>query len=165
MEESDLNRRIKDSINDAGGHGEKLPDPPQSSATSAAKRPYDGYGILNGFFLTWESKFDHDKYCSFNYANRLEPHQWEHLLLDAKNGAHAWVFYGVWVPRKFLDVFTFDVTLLDRLRQEGKPSFWAKELLAFKERGLYLNIMRKPSEGPVLFPEFLPVHITEENYA
>lgn len=164
MEESDLNRRIKNSINDAGGHGEKLPDPPQSSATSSSQRPYDGYGVLNGFFLSWEGKFDYDKYQSFNYAARVKDHQWDNLLLDAKNGVNAWVIYGVWISRKFFDVFTFDVTLLDRLRKEGKPSFWGKELLEFKERGLYLNIMRKPKDGPVLFTEFLPVHITEENY-
>lgn len=53
MEESDLNKTVKDSILHRGGFAYKISD---ASGAFGQKRPFDGFGVLKDKNIYWEGK-------------------------------------------------------------------------------------------------------------
>lgn len=78
MLESDFNSIVTKSFNSQGGYGFKIPDERSTITGFHSKNPYDVYGIYNGKFWSWESKWM-NKPQSFNF-NRLEDHQIDNLI-------------------------------------------------------------------------------------
>ena len=78
MLESDFNSIVTKSFNSQGGYGFKIPDERSTITGFHSKNPYDVFGLREGKFWAWESKWM-NKVQSFNF-NRLEQHQIDNLI-------------------------------------------------------------------------------------
>lgn len=119
-----------------------------SSAGIGGKRPFDGFGILNGQAVYWESKYL--KSCeAFNFAN-LKQHQIDNLVRIQKLMPDAICLFIVGVHMGERDVRAFIFTdMLDlKVRKEEKRSIFKKEFEELK------NYVRK-SKGKYDLTSFL----------
>jgi len=162
VDESNLNNLVFNMAIQAGGGAHKIPDPPQAVAMMSAQRPFDGFGIVDGFSFYWEGKFD-KAYGAMAFS-RLAEHQHENLSVIKRNKGNAWVVWGVWENRKFFDVWVFDYALVEKLLGLGVKSFKKKELEILKEKKLFTNTMRGRGGTPAVFQELKDKVITEEVY-
>jgi hypothetical protein len=144
MEESDLNTMIKNSLE----WGTKIPDPGASDAMTTSKRAFDGFGIGSSGIVYFESKFQKD-YSAFNFT-RVYPHQIQNLVAIADlalkynyKEVKSLLFLGVWIPRQELVLFAFTAHHIASLITSGKKSLLKKELLGFREQGLYLQACKQ----------------------
>lgn len=78
MVESDFNGIITKSLNSQGGFGFKIPDERSTITGYHSKNPYDIFGLFEGHFIAWESKYL-QKPQAFNF-NKLEVHQIDNLI-------------------------------------------------------------------------------------
>jgi len=143
--EKDLNRVIISSFNQSGGFGYKIPDPLKMeimSGMGSGKRPYDGFGINKDLILYYEAKFIKD-YKAFSFSS-VQDHQFFYLS-KTKEGSKNYpdvkvlIILGVWLSRKFFDVFFFDLDYIKNRMKTGK-SIKKKELLQFKENNMFLPV-------------------------
>lgn len=123
MKEADLNRIIANSLD----WGYKIPDPPQSVATVASQRPFDGFGTWQSIPVYWEGKFS-KRVKSFDLS-RIADHQAAALeaLYSTLSTAHIWVVYGVYVGRADFRIWIFDWSVL-RDRRQNRENVLKKEL-------------------------------------
>jgi penicillin-binding protein-related factor A (putative recombinase) len=160
MREADLNTSIQNILN-RGGWAYKIPDPPQAVAKQSSKRPFDGLALSKGLTVAWESKLLKGGYQSFNYANKVEPHQWENLMRIHSEGGQAIIVLGIWEQRKFLDILVFDASCLERRMREEKSSLWKKPLERLKEAGHSINILGK-REDDLTWTDVFGLVLTEK---
>lgn len=78
MIESDFNSIVTKSLNSQGGFGFKIPDERSTLTGFHSKNPYDIFGIFDGHFIAWESKYL-QKPESFNFKE-LKDHQIDNLI-------------------------------------------------------------------------------------
>lgn len=78
MIESDFNGIVTKSLNSQGGFGFKIPDERSTLTGFHSKNPYDIFGIFDGHFIAWESKYL-QKPKAFNF-NDLQEHQIDNLI-------------------------------------------------------------------------------------
>ncbi len=100
--------------------GYKIPDPGKHDAYTAAKRPFDGFGITAaGVPLYYEAKLLKG-YKALNFE-RIEPHQWKNLLAiqDSPEPKLCLVMVAIHKERG-TDLYCFDVGFLNELRQTSK---------------------------------------------
>lgn len=138
--EAALNTIIQNSLmRDSWGF--KIPD---SQGGRGIQLPYDLLGVNNGLPLYAESKLIKNKYQSFNYASRVESHQWKNLLRireSLKVPNFTLITLGVWIPRESFRVFFFDMFTLYNKMNAGIKSIKKKELEQLVSDNMYLNIV------------------------
>ena len=78
MIESDFNSIVTKSLNSQGGFGFKIPDERSTLTGFHSKNPYDIFGLFDGHFIAWESKYL-QKPSAFNF-NNLQEHQIDNLI-------------------------------------------------------------------------------------
>lgn len=74
----------------------------------------------------------------------IRDHQWEALLEIAPSQVcYPLVMWGVYEPRKYKHLYTFHINFLDRLRKQGKKSINQKELVAYREKEMFVPIEKE----------------------
>jgi hypothetical protein len=149
MDESDLNRIVKDNLISEKSWAFKIADPVGIAATMACKNPFDGFCYNENFGLTWESKLIKGGYEAFNILNQLKPHQIENLT-RIRNITRTWktkmlcqVILGIWFPRKHVELFIFTIDYINESVKKGKLSFFAKELKELSNNGKSIIVEKK----------------------
>ena len=141
MKESDLNHDLVSLFKEYDAFAYKIPDADRGSVFNAAKRPFDGFARfpppINDFWF--ESKLIKNKVIAFS-PNRIEYHQFESLLQIKRNGGHAAIILGCWIPRKDYWFMVFDIDFIFRL---GGVSIKQKELIALCEKGYNISLRGK----------------------
>jgi hypothetical protein len=143
MKESDLNTDLI-RLFKAFGFAYKIPDPAQTQALSASKRPFDGFARfsepVNDFYF--ESKLIKGDLKAFS-LNRVEDHQLDNLLKIKEKGGFTAVILGVWKPRKDYWFLCFDPGFLLSLAEQGKKSINKKELNFYCEKEYTISLKSK----------------------
>ncbi len=160
MDESSLNNLIFNMAVQASGFASKIPDPPQAVAMMSAQRPFDGFGLVDGYSFYWEGKFD-KAYGAMAFS-RLAEHQHENLSAIKRNKGNAWVVWGVWENRKYFDVWVFDYALVEKMMASGVKSFKKKDLEILKEKKFFTNTMKGRGGTPSVFQDLRDKIITVE---
>jgi len=127
--ESQLNTLIKNSIVAAGGWAFKIPDPSGLSALQSIQNPFDGFGIMRGYPIYWESKYIRTL-KSFN-LQMIQDHQISNLCRIKElltNIGEYWIVLGVKVNRGDNRVYIFRDVDEIRERREKRENFLKKEL-------------------------------------
>lgn len=112
------------------------------------QNPFDHFGVYNGKPLYSESKIL-KKLESFAFS-KIEDHQYENLSFFSKalsDKCYTLIFLGIYVPHKMKILMTFDFDFLYEQKLTGKKSFFKKELDAWIEKGMFLDINYKNIEG------------------
>lgn len=154
MTEKDLNRILVSSAETLGGWAYKIVDPTKAEVMQGSGyRPFDSFGYLPLFNFVFEAKFLHG-YQAFNFG-MIKPHQIENLM-KIKSIARASrsrrrkprtplitpIVLGIYEPRKFFDVYFFDIDFISRLMAEGKKSLRKTELEEFRSKKQHLAVER-----------------------
>lgn len=148
MVEKDLNRIIVKNIKQHGW-AHKISDDAQSF-TSTGYKPFDLFGLTPINIIFAESKLLKG-YKAFSF-DRIRDHQVENLTtikrISSKSLFAEWVYtliiLGVWVIRKELSIYIFDINAITYLRDNlHKLSLLKKDLLLLKEREYYLPIQKE----------------------
>jgi len=152
MNEKDLNRILVSSAATLGGWAYKIVDPSTAAIRiGAGYRPFDIFGYMQKYDLIFESKFLRG-YSSFNFR-MIKPHQLEnlkkikeikksrrHQSKNVERSSIEAIVLGIYYPRKFFDVFFFDVDFILGLIENGKNSILKKELEKYRDSGLLLKV-------------------------
>lgn len=154
MDEKVLNRDINRTFNEHGW-SHKLSDPPKAVATTFGKNPFDGFSVVGGKHLYWESKLLKG-YQAFPFA-RIRDHQIEALtkIKAASPEAHAWIIVGVWESRKLYDLYFFDICSINYLIERGDKSVKKKELLRLHNEGWSLPVVKKTFDVQSLWEKII----------
>ncbi len=148
MKEKDLNLTIKNNIIQQGGFAFKIPDPVGIAAKMAIKNCFDGFGYTKQYAINFESKLL-KKLEAFNFS-LIKSHQIQNLKLISKL-TEDWkgtkclnvILLGIWIPRKEILLFVFDISYIVKLISEGNKSILKKELLKLIDENKYISIKKK----------------------
>ena len=151
MKEKELNNLIRKNFTSIGW-AYKIPDPSKENIVgykdkkyifNVNPRPFDGIAVMPEFVLFWEAKLINE-YKAFSFS-RISDHQMSNLLkIKLINVAvYACIVLGVYLFRKGVDLFFFDINNIANSILGGAKSIKKKELLEFKERNLYLPIRKQ----------------------
>lgn len=137
MLEKDLNSIINRSLSEYG-FSHKIADPMHGTGT---QKPFDGFSVFLNSSWYWESKFLKG-YQAFNFK-RIESHQMDSLLYIKKelDKVYSLIILGVYYPRKYFDLYFFDIDYIYNLI-DSKKSILKKELLDLKNNHS-IKIIRK----------------------
>lgn len=151
MKEANLNHDIIHLFTLNNAFAYKIPDPVKGNVLNASKRPFDGFARfsppVNDFWF--ESKLIKNKVKSFN-PDRVEKHQLEALQRIKRNGGHAAVILGCWIPRQDYWFLVFDVDFIIGL---GGVSIKQKDLLSFCGKNYNISLRGKDIDS--FRPEWL----------
>jgi hypothetical protein len=141
MLEKNLNHDLVSLFKDNGAMSWKIPDPNQAMVLNASKRPFDGFARfpppVNDFWF--ESKLIKNQVKAFS-PSRVEEHQFEALQHIKRNGGHAAIILGCWIPRQDYWFMVFDVDFIIGL--EG-VSIKKKDLLSLCEKKYNISLRSK----------------------
>lgn len=132
MKEKELNRVITKNLADSGW-GYKIADPAGVAAKMSTQNPFDGVGFTEKFGICFESKLIKNAFRAFSF-NAIRPHQITHLLkirevtYNYETPIICCITLGVWFPRKYIELFVFDIVLINDLIKKGEKSILGKEL-------------------------------------
>jgi hypothetical protein len=137
MKESDLNRIInKTFLRECFSH--KISDP---LGGSGVKNPFDGFSVFKKMPWYWESKLIKE-YQALNFR-KIEDHQFDSLWkIYSEIMAYCLILVGVYKPRKYFDLFLFDIDTINLAKSVDKKSFLKKELLLLKEKEMYIPMYK-----------------------
>lgn len=145
MKESDLNRIIVKNINsDSWAH--KIADPAGIAAKMASKNPFDGFGFSKNFSICFESKLIKNEFRAFQF-NAIKPHQIANLLkireltINYSPTMLCCIVLGVWFPRRYIELFVFDIMLINKLITNGEKSLLKKDLINLSNSHSSLKII------------------------
>jgi hypothetical protein len=147
--ESDLNSIITKAFNNdpEGSWAYKPTDPRGQFAYSSQEIPFDLFAASSeGNFYFWETKLIKHKYSAFSF-NSIRDHQYRNLtklenIFKKFHNVFCIIALGIWIPRKSFDLMFFNIDLINELRN-GSKSIKQKDLLAIREKGLYLSIKKQ----------------------
>lgn len=123
MHENDFNAAISKSLTWAF----KIPDDGTSLAIGV-KRPFDGFGALNGFPVYWEAKYL-NSVRAYNFSS-LKDHQIDNLIAIKKEIPYAKCLFivGVQWSARELRAYVFEDLHDIKKRKTEKNSILAEEL-------------------------------------
>jgi hypothetical protein len=141
LTEKNLNHDLVALFKDHGAFAYKIPDPNQATVLNASKRPLDGFArfppLVNDFWF--EAKLIKNKVQAFS-PSRVEEHQFEALQHIKRNGGHAAIILGCWIPRQDYWFMLFDVDFIIGL---GGVSIKQKDLLSFCDKDYNISLRAK----------------------
>ena len=138
MQEKDLNTIINNNFK-RFGFSHKISDP---VGGVGSQNPFDGFSVMQGTVYFWETKLLKE-FKALNFK-RIEEHQYESLttIRDQCPECLCFVIAGIWIPRQCLELYLFDIDLLNWLRV-AKKSILQKELLRLREAKMMLPVIKK----------------------
>lgn len=149
MKEADLNSIIRNSFLSLNGFAFKIPDPQGAVATMSVQNPFDGFAVVPGSIVYWESKLLKGDYQAFPFSS-IRDHQKVYLKkIKSLAQDNKWdmvetiVPVGIWSSRKFFDLIIFDISYILYREGLGDLSVKKKELLELKEKGFAFEIKNK----------------------
>ena len=141
MIESDFNSIVTKSLNSQGGFGFKIPDERSTLTGFHSKNPYDIFGLFDGHFIAWESKYL-QKPSAFNF-NNLQEHQIDNLIKAFEICPNAISRFAIGVNFGRADVrcyFWKNEDLYDiKARKDNKKNILKKE---FENLDNYIKIKK-----------------------
>jgi len=146
MKEADLNTYTKNSFTEKGRTWmSKIPDP--TTDYNTIKRPFDLFGCYEGIPVYFEGKFQKGL-KAFNFSH-IRDHQIENLLElqnISKNYNKEMITgftLGVYEPRKYFYLLTFEPDLINQLIISEKKSIIKVELLKLINSSKFVSIKKK----------------------
>lgn len=151
MKESDLNAYITSNLQKIG-FVHKIADPPKVVATTVGKNPFDHFGINPYYIFYTESKLIKGGYSAFSFSS-IREHQIDNLVAistirdtfykEIADRIISCIVLGVYIPRKELSLFFFDIRCITNLIRDGFKSVSKKDLLKLKESEMYIPMTIK----------------------
>lgn len=142
MIESDFNSIVTSSLNSQGGFGFKIPDERSTLTGFHSKNPYDIFGIFDGHFIAWESKYL-QKPKSFNFKD-LQEHQIDNLIKAFELCPNAVSIFAIGVNFGRADIRCYfwknEELYTIRDRKNNKRNILKKE---FESLDNYIRIKKK----------------------
>ena len=137
MQESDLNRIVNKKFSSLG-FSHKISD---GVGGVSVQNPFDGFSVFQKMPWYFESKLL-KSYQAFNFK-KIEDHQFNSLWkIYQEIMAYCLILVGVYEPRKYFDLFLFDIDIIPLAKSIGKKSILKKELLLLKEKEMYIPLYR-----------------------
>lgn len=137
MTEQDVNRIINKTFKGLG-FSSKISDGKEGQFS---QNPFDGFSVFKKMPWYWESKLLKG-YQALNFK-RIEEHQFDSLWkIYNEIMAYCLILIGVYEPRKYFDLFLFDIDTINLAKSVDKKSFLKKELLFLKEKEMYIPMYR-----------------------
>lgn len=153
MDEAEVNTLIKNNLIQETVYDDfafKISDPHADVAMISSENPFDGFAVCDIGIVYFETKLL-KQYKAFSFS-LFKPHQIENLkkisnTCKRKNFENVLpiAILAVWVARKSFDLFFFHIDYITK-KMLTEKSVKAKELLEFKEKGLFLPVAKKTFE-------------------
>lgn len=116
----------------------------------SSKNPFDLFGISENLVFYWESKLIKNDIKSFSFS-AIREHQTANLLkikeIVKNTLLESFVFpcvsLGIWIPRKPIELFLFDIEYITNLQKMSKNSLVKKDLIKLIEQNKSIKIVNQ----------------------
>jgi hypothetical protein len=114
----------------------------------ASQNPFDLFFYSKNFNGCIESKLIKNEYQAFSFS-LIKPHQITNLDLISQIckiqsfPVYTLICLGIWIPRKEIDLFFFDISFILDCINTGKKSVLKKELLDLKSKGKFISMKKQ----------------------